>query len=460
MADSFVESIKQFAGFGSTQEESVGGSVFSNGRSAGILDSFFGSDVFGEEEMTPHARMHRVREMIDRNAFLADGLSTYSSLFISGEVRIESDDARTEEEMNEWLDNSGLVKAMSNGGVGDHYKGIGNSYYHVKRGRATGIVKEFELITRPEDMWIRLDDSGQVRDYILEVPNELRSSTDYEDENFSNFVVYYGEKGLQKNTVTGIRFEPDEILHVPQSLGVVLPYGRSDLASASSDEKILREIERSYGIMARHKQVPKILWTLKDRLNDGPLDAETFEEVKDQLNNVQDKDNPIVNGNVQAEMQDYSYGGAEINMQETIDYLKRKVTSPVGPQFLMHGDMTTNAVSNDQLAVFFQEVRGDRKQHKEKLLPIIRDVRDQKGLSGSVSLKFGDLSLTTDRQERENALNMWDKGAITLNEVRDRIGMPEDEEFDEDPYKWEVQSQPSAPAQQVQQTLRQAVEDE
>lgn len=442
----------------STNQEDVGGGFFFSGNgSNSILSDFFGTDVFNEEEMTPHNEMMRVREMIDNNAFIASGLSTYQSIFLGDEVNVESEDAETRQFFNdEWLPESNLVNAMANGGVGEHFKGIGNAYYHVQRGEATGIPKKVELIAKPDNMWIRKNSDGSVKDYILEVPNEIRDH-DNPEKNYETFTVSYG--GTAKDTVIGIRYEPEEIIHVPQGMHQVPPYGRADLASASSDEKILREIERSYGVIARHKQVPKKIISLYKEMDGDqmPLSSEEYEEKLDHLNSLRDTDNPVWN-NVKADIEDYSYGSENIKMQETIDYLKRKITSPVIPQFMIHGDMTTNAVSNDQLAVFFQEVRGDRHSHVQKFNELLQEVARRKGLSEDVTLSFGDLELDTEQSKKQRVVNRWQKGLITLNEARDMLGLPEDEEFQEDPYKWEVSNQPSPAA--VQQTLRDVVDDE
>lgn len=438
---------------GDNATESLDNKFFSGSRSS-PFSQFFGSDVFNEERMTPHNEMLRVREMIDNNAFIASGLSTYQSIFLGENVTVESDDPATEEFFNEeWLPQSGLLDAIGDGGAGEHFKGIGNAYYHVRRGQATGIPKKVELVSKPENMWIRKDDQGNVKDYVLEIPREIRDSDGddaaggFQDKQVSTFQVSYG--GTTRRSVTGVRFDRDEIIHVPQGRGQVPPYGRSDLASASSDEKILREIERSYGVMARHKQVPKQVFMFYQETGDGsrvPLDSETWEkDVLPQMNNLADDENPMFNANFNVDVEDYSYGGAEIKMQETIDYLKRKITSPVLPQFMMHGDMTTNAVSNDQLAVFFQEVRGDRHTHVEVFKPLLEEVAEKKGLNGNVTLSFGDLSLTTEQSRKERIVSMWNDGLLTLNEARERLGLPESDAFGEDPFKFEVQSQPNPP---------------
>lgn len=432
---------------------------------SGLFDSFFGSDIFGEEEMDPHNEMYRVREMIDNNAFVASALSTYQSIFLGDELVLTSSDDRTQEWFNkEWLPESGLIEAISNGGAGEHYKGIGNAYYHVKRGESTGMPKEIELIAKPENMWIRKNDDGTVKDYILEV-DRGEQGDEVNNLDVKSFVVGYG--GYEKRSVRGVRYEKDEIVHVPQGRGQIPPYGRSDLASASSDEKILREIERSYGIMARHKQVPKKIFQFYREVGDGermPVDSEDWQNIQTEMNSQDDKTNPMFNGEFQVDISDYSYGGAELNMQETVDYLKRKITAPLGPQALIHGDMTTQAVSNDQLAVFFQEVRGDRHTHIQAFKPILREVVEVanqkmgKGFTEDVRLKFGDLELDTEQGKRKQALEMWNKGVMTLDEVRNELDLEEQQAFEQDPFKWEVQSQPAPEA--VQQTLRQAVEDD
>lgn len=438
-------------------------SAFMSNSGSGVFDDFFGGDVFGEEEMNPHNEMFRVREMIDNNAFVASALSTYQSIFLGDELVIESSDDRTQEWFNEeWLPESGLIDAISNGGAGEHYKGVGNAYYHIKRGESTGLPKEVELIAKPENMWIRKNDDGSVRDYILEV-DRGEQGDEVNDLDVQSFVVGYG--GYEKRSVRGVRYEKDEIVHVAQGRGQIPPYGRSDLASASSDEKILREIERSYGVLARHKQVPKKIISLYKEMDGDrmPLSSEEFDEKLNHLDSLRDTDNPVWN-NVEADIKDYSYAGGEIKMQETIDYLKRKVTAPLGPQALIHGDMTTQAVSNDQLAVFFQEVRGDRHTHIQAFKPILREIVEVanqkmgKGFTEDVQLKFGDLELDTEQGKRKQALDMWNKGVLTLNEVRDELDLPESDAFEEDPFKWEVQSQPAPDA--VQQSLRQAIEGE
>jgi hypothetical protein len=399
--------------------------------------------------------------MIDNNAFVASSLSTYQSIFLGDELHVKSSDERTEEWFNEeWLPQSGLKEAIGNGGAGEHYKGIGNAYYHVKRGQATGMPKEIELIAKPENMWIRKEDDGSVKDYILEIDKGVQG-----DEKDGQKGQYYslGYGGYEREAVYGIQYDKDEIVHVPQGMHQIPPYGRSDLASASSDEKILREIERSYGIIARHKQVPKYIFSFFDTHNGDrmPMNQEEFDEKVEELQNLSDKDNPVWNG-VDVEMTDYSYGGKEVKMQETIDYLKRKITAPIMPQALIHGDMSTNAISNDQTAVLFQEVRGDRHTDIDAFKPILREVAEKapkSGLSSDVTLEFGKLSLSTEQSREKDFIEMWQKGLLTLNEVREKLGLPEDEEFEEDPYKWEVSSQPAGGAQAVQQSLRDAIGD-
>ncbi len=444
----------------SSKSEALDGKLWFDSSGA-LNNDFFGTDIFGEEEMTPHTEMFRVREMIDNNAFVASGLSTYQSIFLGDELTVESSDDRTREWFNdEWLPESGLVEAISNGGAGEHYKGIGNAYYHVKRGEATGMPKKFELIAKPENMWIRKNPDGSVKDYILEVDRSIQGD-EHEGKDVDTYLLSYG--GYEKESVFGIQFDKKEIVHVPQGQHQVPPYGRSDLASASSDEKILREIERSYAVIARHKQVPKKIFQFYQEVQGDkqPINQEDWEEdIKPRIKNLRDTDNLLLNG-INVDKEDYNYSGQDIKMQETIDYLKRKITSPVLPQFMMHGDMTTQAVSNDQLAVFFQEVRGDRHTHIQAFKPVLREVVENapvQGLSSDVTLSFGDLELATESSKKEKALEQWNKGVLTLNEVRDKLELPEDTEFEEDPYKWEVQSGPDPGA--VQQTLRQAIEDE
>jgi len=460
------ETVSNLVGSSSNgQSEILDGNGVFNQLNNSFVNDFFGSDVFNEEEMTPHTEMYRVREMIDNNAFVASALSTYQNIFLGDQLTVETNDDRTREWFNnEWLPKSGLVDAMSNGGV-QHYKGFGNAYYHVKRGQATGMPKEVELIARPEDMWIRKNPDGSVKDYILEVDRGVQGS-EVDNQEVQNYVLGYG--GYEKESVFGVQYDKDEIIHVRQGLHQVRPYGRSDLASASSDEKIMREIERSYAVIARHKQVPKKIFSFSQvqQGEEMPINSEDWEDdIKPRINNLKDSDNMLLNG-LKVDSTDYNYSGQDIKMQDTIDYLKRKITAPLGPQALIHGDMTTNAVSNDQLAVFFQEVRADRQAHMHAFKPLLREVAEKapvNGLSQDLSLGMGDLELDTEQGKKQQALEQWNKGVLTLEEVRSKLELDEDELPDEfrgqAPFKWEVQSQPQ-PAETMQQTLRQALNNQ
>jgi len=381
--------------------------------------------VFGEDLQTPHEEMQRVREMVDRNAFLANAGTTYSNIFIGNEFRVKSPNPELEEDLNQFLEDSGLTDAMVEAGV-EHFKLIGNSYYHLRNGDATGAPQKVELLPRPELVWIRFNPDGEVKDYIQEVPRSVRQDFDESTgRDIETFRVSYG--GFNKKSVQGIRYEPENIVHIPQGQGQIPPYGRSDLASAAVDEEILREIEKSYGMLARHKQVPRkmiSMFTEDASGNRSPLNSEEFEDVQNEMRGLEREDNPLFNG-VQVDVEDLSYGGANIQMQEAIDYLKRKITAPVGPGFLMHGDLTRNAVSEDQKSVFFLEVEGDRKQHKEKLRPVLRDKAEALGYAdpGNFELRFGDLEFETAEKEREEVVNKFKSGLVTLNEARDMLDM-------------------------------------
>lgn len=403
-------------------------------------------DIFQEEKLTPHKEFERVREMRQQNAFVETAVATVRDLIMGKHQRVVSEDEDTQEFFNEqWDARQSMIEAMRNSI--DDFVAYFNGYAEIIGPRTD--PDGFKAFTRPERMWIVNDDDGRTRGYVQEVPKRFIGA----NSDLDWIKVGYGRSNkLNQQSIRGVMFEEDEVIHMKGSPGPIEDYGRSRLASAISDHKILKEIERSMAIFARFKSVPKKAIGITD--SDGqPLSQKEFDKLVRDWNRTGDFENFLTNGR-QFDINDMDYADAQARFEPMVNYLKRKITSVLGPEFYFHGETTTHAVSHSQQATFFLQVQGWRDQILKPWNRVLQEVAEARGLASDVHWEFGPFDFETDSMKREKALKAWNGGLITNNEARQLAGLdPAADENIGDAYKWEVDDRPATPLQQLQQHL-------
>lgn len=432
-----------------TLSESIEGSnLLGNLMGGSGVRSGFLSDIYNEELKTPHQEMRRIREMIMTNAFVQTALGTVADLLLGKYQKPVSEDEATQEYFQEkFVPNTNIKRTMKV--TAEDFIGYGNYYFEKRRGKKTGIPKKFSAIAHPERMWRDIQ-SGNTQRYILEIPSQLANKDD-----LKKYQVGYGR--YKRRGIYGIEYDKDKIGDGRMGQGDYKHYGRSPLASALSDHKILKEIERSMAVFSRFKSVPKKIMSLKG--NDGqPLSSAEFNQTLQDWNQLSDFDNFVTNGK-QFDIEDMDYAGNQVNFENMINYLKRKITSVLGPEFYFHGENTTHAVSNSQQTTFYLRIQSWRDQYLEAWDECLKEVARKEGLSDDIHWELGPFDFETDKEKREKAIKAWEAGAITNNEARELLGLDpaEDEEVGR-AYKWDVQDQ--QPMQPVQQKLEDLLEEQ
>lgn len=412
----------------------------------GVRNGFI-SDIYNEEIKTPHQEMQAIREMILMNAFVESAVDTVADLLLGKYQKVVSEDEETQKFFNDvFIPNSNLRRSMEI--TAKDFIGFGNYYFEKLRGRSSGSYRSFEPIAHPERMW-RIEDDRPYS-YVLEVPRQIADK----DTDLKQFTVGYGRH--DRHTVHGVSFGEDEIEDGGMGQGDYRYYGRSPLASTLSDHKILKEIERSMAIFARYKSVAKKLISVKGP--DGePLSPSEFDDTIRDWNQLNDFENFTVNGK-EFDISDMDYAGNQVNFKPMTDYLKRKITSVLGPEFYFHGENTTHAVSNSQQTTFYLRIQSWRQQFIEPWNECLKEVARQNGFSDDVHWELGPFDFETDAEKREKAIKAFNAGAITINEAREMMGIDEaeDEEVGR-AYKWDVQDQ--QPMQPLQQKLEDLIEE-
>jgi hypothetical protein len=379
----------------------------------GGIKSKFISDVYKTRILYPHEEMLAARKISRYNSYTTSAVNKRARLLTGGKVTVVSDDEETQNWCNKIIVDTNLGSCVSNDMSPDLVI-TGNGYSERIRDEQKRIIF-YDYQATPERMYIDIDDKGFVKAYLQETPEKI-SGQDY------GTIRYYGDN---RKTIKGKLIDKDKIFHLRLGRSEIPIYGRGLACSAINDFEILLEIERALAVIARYKAVPKKLIMLNrgDELNGGKA-AETY---ANQISSLSDTDNPVIPE--VAQVADLSYNGKDISFDNILTYFTKKLTIAIAPSFIMQGDANTYSASDGQMEVFILEVQGEREQVANSLKKELRLIAKSHGkVLKDFEVKFGDLDLGQTKAKMDRAKELYVSNIITLNEAREIIGLPEDDE--------------------------------
>ena len=386
------------------EQLSLGGQLWLNNivSGKGTFNSNVLQDIYGEKLMTPHEEMLECRRFYDTNTNVVSAVNAASKIILGENLSVDANKT-TQRFFENMFDETKFVVSLAESV--ENFKLMGNGYLEKLKRVLTGEVGDFDAITRPANIYIDIQ-KGELKRYIYYMPNNLHA------ENIKNFSITY--MGYKRN-IRGIEIPPERLIHLKEGMGAYSEYGRGPLASASSDNKIMREIERSWAIIAKYKAVGKKIIRFTDSEGNDINDTERRKQVEF-MRNTDDFENITVNRKV--EIQDLDYGGAEVNMQPCIDHLKTKSTGAIIPSFYIYADATRYQTSGDQKDIFMLQIINDRDTISRAINPLLKQIALTEGLDTKVKLKFGKFSFMSEQEKIRLMLEEWKNGTITLNEYR------------------------------------------
>jgi len=267
----------------------------------------FLTDIYGDTVLTPHEEMWACERMFRDNAFITSSVLLLRDIILGNNLSVETDDDFTREFWEQKFVNSGYLQAL--GEAIENYIKCGNGYIELLKGLKTGLMKKAIPIARAWRIWVIPKENGIGYDYIEQLP------TGYRGEGVKNYTVEY-KGGYRKLTIRGILFK-NEIQHFKNGSTESTFYGRSLIAPAISDAKVLREIERAMAVIARYKAIPRKVINLRNP--DGSnISSSERDKFIDYWNSLTDIENPVITGKV-IELADLSYAGSEMRFQEMIE---------------------------------------------------------------------------------------------------------------------------------------------
>lgn len=400
-------------------------------KMAGGWKSQFLTDIYKERILDPHQEMATARKILLYNAWAQAGVRTLVNFLFSGEVYVESENRATQQFLNSYLEDSNLEELTPQ--IFEDLIAFGNFYAEpisvkLSRGIYRGeSIMHYEHVPHPERIYHVYNRSGDVQHYILETPQQQRVPGANQ-----HYISYNGQ---EKRSVYGVKIEKSDLVHCKMGISQIPSYGRGLLATVINDHEVLLEIERAMAIIARYKAVPKKLISVK---NDDA--GQATQALIDKMNNLGDDENPITNA--ETDVQDLSYAGKDVNFAPITDYLKRKHTVAIAPEFLIHGEDTNRATSKEQREAFLLQAKSIREPARKFIRgELKRALRAYPELNAPFTVNFGDFDVGEETETREFALKAYQMGLLKLGDAQEMLGLERDEELG-DAYQFELMGQP------------------
>jgi len=430
--------------------ESANGNLFTHLRNevAGSMDSKFAKDIFTQTKRSMHDDFVLCKKAYRTNALVHTSVETMTDMLKGDNCYIDSNnDVLKIFVEDHYFYDSGFLEGL-NAAIKDAII-TGNGYIEVCY-NADGKVSKYLPFFASEDIYIDYDyNSDKVKRYIQRV---------YNTQMGKSFVL---NTPLGPETIVGNEIPVENFIHIRLGYNTYAPYGRSDVASILDDIRILDVMERAIAVYSKYKAVPKKYLFPEYSDSEERLSEEEMKIIADKIKNMADFESPI--GGVKLSSLDLTASSGEIsNLVPFIDYLKRKVTVCMAPEFLIHGQDTNRATSREQKQAYYLRLDSKREPLEMQISSLLRLAvaeLERKELIGELKFHFGEFDIELPQEFENKILNRYKTGLITLAQARQELDLPEMEGTDL--FVWELPNQSSMqfPTNQNEQPKEPAVDD-
>jgi hypothetical protein len=400
------------------------------------LNYKYAQDVFTTQTLTIHEEKQKCKKAYSDNGFIQTGVNYLVNIIMGDDPGIESKNEVIEEYGEKWLH-------FSNYGP-EHREAItqavitGDGYLKKIKG-SLGSYKYLNM-ENSEDMYIDFDWKTQtVKRYIERMYYTTAQAKELKLETFT----IQTPRGVE--TFNGVEYSPDEIIHFRFKRNIWGIYGRSPLSSVLNDVEIIRSMERAAAVISRYKAVPKKVIFPETTNPEEVMDDKAVSKVQRVFEGLQDFESPVIGQKFGS--LNLTDGGQAFDLTPYFDYFKRKITAPLSPEFIVHGELVNRATSNEQSQFFYLAVCAIRNYFTgttnysvhEGMDASLKVLEDKKITvpKARYKWKWGDYDVEL-RVEKTNRMQKeWNDGTIKLDEYRVAMGYEQDDDFGE-AYKWET----------------------
>lgn len=403
--------------------------------SSGFIDKFV-KDIYTERPISIHAEKRRCKLGYRGNAFLQTVVNNTMHLLRGKNPGIKSPNEALQIYGNKkFIPDSGFNLAEMDAMTQALISGDG----FVEELETSKGNTRYISIEAAENMWVdwNYKEHKPIR-YILQVDvleGQILtgSGSDFWGGNLGKDVrtfQLYTPEGPQ--VIMGFEYPAERIIHYQFKTHIWGVYGRSPVASTINDLEILKEVERAIAVISRYKAVPKKVIMPEGMDGEAPatFDQTEIDKITKNLADSADFKNPVVGAQLKA--LDMGNGGTDINLMPYADYLKRKITITLNPEFITFGELVNYATSREQKQVLFLAISAMRVYFEPvSNRALFRGINKQfqnlmdQGVKLDINefhYEYGEFAVELPEEKQVRVLNEWNNGIIQLNEARQNLG--------------------------------------
>ena len=415
----------------------------------------YAQDMYSETTLTIHQEKAKCKKAFSDNTFIQKGIGQLLNVIFGDDPHFVSTNMTLMGYTKKWAFFSGWLAEMKKGAK--QALTTGDGYVRKIKG-SLGSFK-YKNIENSEDMYIDWNyEEERPNRYIERVYATQANAEEIKTPEYKTFTL---KTPLGTETINGIEYSPDEIIHIQFGENVWGVYGRGAPAAALDDIDILNQMERSAAVIAKYKAVPKKMIFPDTTSEEEVMDDKSVLRVKKVLQEMKDYESPVVGAKFAA--LNLTDGGQAIDLTPYFDYFKRKISIIVSPEFIIHGELVNRSTSVEQKQMFFLDVCAIRsgfigvidESSNEGIIASLKVLEEKGMIIPKASFKFtwGEYDVELRVEKTERIQGEWNNGMIQLNEYREQMGYQLDETFGP-AYKWELTSSPEA---QVGESLKKLV---
>lgn len=385
-----------------------------------FYDTVYSEDA---QQLTPQAQMELCRQLFTTNGHIAAGVITYQDIILGGGLRFESQSEALNKRMKEFLQDIDFHRNLME--IIEHFIVTGNAYIEIGEKKSDNKFPGIKVIPYPEKIYIDIDENEKIAGYIQRVDGPVynyNTTPQKTNKKLSQHHVRLPYGAFE--VVFGLELDMDRIIHIKYGIGEMGIYGQSPFASSTNDMMVIVEIARSIAVICRYKAIQKKIIMLKQD-PEGASNDDDMDIFRDDMDDLADFENMITN----QEIDIVSLFEGDLNLSsliEALQYLSRRMTAPLVPEYLVHGETSTYAESKEQRIAFFLRVLNIREFLLREVKVIIDLALESIGKSGvEYELIFNDLDPMSPSDSKAEALELWREGLMTMDEVRKRYQLDE-----------------------------------
>lgn len=384
-------------------------------------------DIYSRKELTIHQEKQLCKKAYNEVSFVQMSLNNLISVIEGDHPKICSDNSLIEKYGNKWAKISGWASAKKDAEMEALKSGDG---YVRKIKGDKGSYKYFN-IPNAEDIYIDWDyECMRPKRYIQKLYFSEAQAKKLGIKSY-NLVTPFGFE-----TIQGIEYSTNEIIHFKYGDGPFGIYGRSAIASIINDVSVLDRLERSIAIIAMFKAIPQKILMPKAIKSDKPIrwTKQEVDTIGEYLSDQKDYESPILN--VPIEALNVTDSGQIIELNGYLDYYKRKITIALSPEFIAHGDIVNRSVGDNQKQVYYLSVIHLRNNFIEPIEESLQEgltlslnvIKDKVNIDFDIFwYEWGEFDVETRELKNTRLMNEYNSGLITLNEYREEVGYKRDE---------------------------------